>query len=270
MYNDLFSIGPFTIHGYGLMIGLGFAAACMTGDFRARKKGLDPDLTFNLAVVTIVLGFCCAKVLYLLTVLPELLADPSRFRDLSSGFVVFGGILGGGFFSWLLCRYKKASFLAYADLCMPSIALAQAFGRIGCFLAGCCYGKVTDGPFAVTFSHSYIAPNGVPLLPTQLISGALNVIHILILLAVARRQKREGEVFAAYMIFYSFGRFAVEFLRGDLDRGFVGILSTSQFIALFTGAAGILFRLWIRKHGKAVSAEDFPAAETSEPAEASE
>ena len=95
----------------------------------------------------------------------------------SDGFVVYGGIIGGIFAGWLYCRIKKLKFLAYFDLMMPSIALAQGFGRIGCFLAGCCYGKETSGPLAVTFTSSDFAPNNIPLIPTQIYSSILDFVH---------------------------------------------------------------------------------------------
>ena len=123
---------------------------------------------------------------------------------------------------------------------MPSVALAQGFGRIGCLLAGCCYGKETDSIFSITFHESEFAPNNVPLIPTEIYSSILDFVHFGLLLYIAGRKKRDGQVAACYLIFYSLGRFALEFLRGDLIRGNVGMLSTSQFISLFTGAAGVI------------------------------
>ena len=140
---------------------------------------------------------------------------------------------------WLYCMIKKLKFLEYFDLMMPSIALAQGFGRIGCFLAGCCYGKETSGALAITFTNSDFAPNNVPLIPTQIYSSVLDFVHFLLLLYVAKHKKTDGQVAACYLIFYSIGRFVIEFFRGDIERGSVGILSTSQFISIFTAAAGV-------------------------------
>ena len=132
---------------------------------------------------------------------------------------------------------------------IPSIALAQGFGRIGCFLAGCCYGKETDSHLSVVFQNSDFAPNHVALIPTQIYSSILDFLHFFILLYVAKHKKAEGEVAACYLILYSIGRFFLEFFRGDIARGNVGILSTSQFISIFTGIAGVAV-LFAVMHGK--------------------
>ena len=135
--------------------------------------------------------------------------------------------------------------MKYFDLVMPSIALAQGFGRIGCLLAGCCYGRETDCFFSITFRHSDFAPNGVPLIPTQIYSSLLDFIHFGFLLFVAKHKKADGQVAACYLICYSIGRFILEFFRGDLERGSVGVLSTSQFISVFAAAAGAALMVWI-------------------------
>ena len=102
---------------------------------------------------------------------------------------------------------------------LPSVALAQGFGRIGCFLAGCCYGKETESVFSVIFQNSEYAPNHVALIPMQLYSGGLDFLHFLLLLLIARNKKEDGQVTACYLIFYSIGRFVIEFFRGDIIRG---------------------------------------------------
>ncbi len=130
-------------------------------------------------------------------------------------------------------------FLAYFDMLIPSVALAQGFGRIGCFLAGCCYGKETDMPWGIVFHESKYAPNGIRLLPTQLISSGLDFLLFFVLVWYAKRKKGDGQIGGLYLILYSIGRFILEFYRGDLIRGNVGALSTSQFISIFTVAAGI-------------------------------
>ena len=127
------------------------------------------------------------------------------------------------------------------------MALAQGFGRIGCFLAGCCYGKETERVFSVIFQNSEYAPNHVALIPTQLYSSGLDFLHFLLLLLIARNKKADGQVTACYLIFYSIGRFVIEFFRGDIIRGSVGILSTSQFISIFTGIAGIVLLILVMK-----------------------
>ena len=248
MKNELLTIGPFTIYGYGLMIAIGIVAGCLTGEYRARKQGLDSEQIFPMILWCLVGGFLCAKLLFWITEWKSIAQDPGFMMEtLSSGFVVFGGIIGGILTGFLYCRIKGLIFFKYADVILPSVALAQGFGRIGCFLAGCCYGKETESFFSVIFQNSEYAPNHVALIPTQLYSSGLDFLHFLLLLLIARNKKEDGQVTACYLIFYSIGRFVIEFFRGDIIRGSVGILSTSQFISIFTGIAGIVLLIRIRK-----------------------
>lgn len=247
MYNDLLTIGSITIHGYGLMIGIGFAAAYLTAEYRGKKKGLNSDVIFALFISSVVFGLLGAKLFYYLTILDEIIKDPQVILDESEGFVVYGGIIMGVLAAYVVCRIKKESFWKYFDLVAPSVALAQGFGRIGCLLAGCCYGRETTGPLSITFQNSDFAPNGVALMPTQVYSSILDFLNFFILCMIAKRSKRERVVGGCYLIFYSAGRFLLEFLRGDLERGSVGILSTSQFISIFVFIAGILMAVLKRK-----------------------
>ena len=248
MKNELLTIGPLTVYGYGAMIAVGILAAWFLADQRAEKHGNSRDHVFFLLICCILGGMLGAKILFWITEWKSLVQDPGFILDtLSDGFVVYGGILGGILAGYIYCKVQKIKFLSYFDLLMPSVALAQGFGRIGCFLAGCCYGRETDSIFSVTFQNSDFAPNHVALIPTQIYSSLLDFLHCLVLLLIARKQKEDGQVAACYLIFYSLGRFVLEFFRGDLIRGNVGVLSTSQFISLFTGAAvvvmlAVLFR----------------------------
>jgi len=245
MYNDLFSIGPFTIHGYGLMIAIGVLVAMFVADKRSAKRGINGELIYGMTVWTIVLGFISAKVLFILTYFKSFIADPISFIR-GNGFVVFGGIIGGVATIWAYCKINKVRFVDMFDLVVPSVALAQGFGRIGCLLAGCCYGRETTCPIGIVFSHSDYAPNGVKLMPTQIMMSVGDFIIAAILFKLAgvweKKIKQEknlegyptgtdGRLGLAYLILYSIGRFIVEFFRNDY-RGTVGILSTSQFIAI--------------------------------------
>jgi len=131
--------------------------------------------------------------------------------------------------------------MSYFDIVMPSISIAQGFGRIGCFMAGCCYGRETDCAIGVVFPADSMAPAGVRVLPTQLFSAAGDFLIAGILVLYARRAKYKGNVAALYLALYGVGRFLIEFLRDD-ERGAVGFLSTSQFISIFfVIIAGVLF-----------------------------
>lgn len=241
MKNELFTIGPLTVYGYGAMIAIGVIAAWIVTEYRARKQKLDSEHVFSLVLWGLLGGLICAKLLFWITEWKTIMDDPGYFLDtLADGFVVYGGIIGGIFAGWLYCHLRKADFWKYFDLVMPSVALAQGFGRIGCLLAGCCYGKETDSLFSITFQNSDFAPNHVALIPTQIYSSVLDFLHFVLLIWIAHHKKKDGQVAACYLIFYSIGRFILEFFRGDLIRGNVGSLSTSQFISLFILAAGVV------------------------------
>lgn len=255
MYNDLFSIGPFTVHGYGLMIAIGVVAAYLVGEARAKKQNLSPDHLFNLTIWCLVGGILGAKLLYLIVELKAIIANPRLLLDVLHGFVVYGGIIGGILTGYLYCRKQKISFLDYFDLVMPSIALAQGFGRIGCLLSGCCYGKETDSAFHIVFRNSEFAPNGVPLVPTQILSSVLDFAHFFLLIFAAKHCRAKGQVGAIYLICYSIGRFVLEFFRGDM-RGSVKQLSTSQFISLFILAAGAALLILCGRFAKKENREE--------------
>ena len=242
MKNELFSIGPFTVHGYGLMIAIGILVAYVTAEYRAKKHGLDPDKIFYLVIWAVVGGFAGAKVLYFLTRLKDIMENPRVLLDLADGFVVYGGIIGGIYSAMAYCRIKKMPFLKYFDLVMPSVALAQGFGRIGCFLAGCCYGRETQSFLGVVFPANSMAPAGIKVLPTQLFSSAGDFLITAILLLYYKKIKHTGDGGALYMILYGVGRFLMEFLRAD-DRGNIGMLSTSQMISIVI-VAGAVVLLW--------------------------
>lgn len=248
MYNDILTIGPITIHGYGLMIAIGLLAGLFIGEARAKRRGMNGDEIYYLTCLCAITGFLCAKILFCIVEWRNFIRDPLSVLKMS-GFVVYGGIIGGLLAGYLWCRARKLVFLDYFDVVLPSVAVVQGFGRIGCFLAGCCYGRETDSVFGITFTDSHFAPNHVKLIPTQLISSAGMFVIAGLLFWYARKPRKRGTVGCLYLILYSVGRFCVEFFRNDY-RGEVGILSTSQFIAIFTLAAGALGFLMLQKRGQ--------------------
>ncbi len=287
-------------YGYGLMIAIGIFAAYTLAEYRARRlEGVDDERVFGLTAWAVAGGLAGGKVMYYITILPQIISDPSLlYRDLLEGFVIYGALIGGFVGIWLYCRKWKLNLLSYLDLALPSVALAQGFGRIGCLLAGCCYGMETDSAFCIIFQESAYAPNGIPLIPTQIISSVLDFAHFAVLIWFVKKwkkkegqvtglyfvlysagripliptqiissvldfahfavliwfvkkwKKKEGQVTGLYFVLYSAGRFILEFFRGDLERGNVGSLSTSQFISIFTFAAGIGLLLWLGRRKK--------------------
>lgn len=237
--NELLQIGPVTVYGYGLMIAIGVLVAYTVGEYRAKKRGLSADELFWLTISCLVGGIIGAKLLFYIVEIKEVLKNPKMLLDVTHGFVVYGGIIGGIGVGYLFCKIRKLDFLRYFDLVMPSIAIAQGFGRVGCMFAGCCYGRETDSWFHVIYEASDFAPNGVALIPTQLIMAGLNFAHFFLLAALAKWVlKYRGQVAGCYLVFYSIGRFFLEYLRND-PRGEVNMFSTSQFISLFIVLIGV-------------------------------
>ncbi len=235
---DLFTIGRFTVHGYGLMIGIGFLIAVLVGCYRARRQGQSADHLINLAIFVLVFGFLGGKLLYIIVSFRDFLNAPMSVIG-SEGFVVYGGVITGILTILIYCRIKKISAITYMDLFGPSVAINQGIGRIGCFLAGCCYGRETDCRISVIFPEGCQAPAGVPLIPTQLYSAAGMLLIALGLILYARKAAYRGTVTGYYLLAYSVGRFIIEFFRDDV-RGNVGVLSTSQFISLFIFALSVV------------------------------
>ena len=249
MHNDI-QIGPITIHMYGVMIAIGLVMALFVSEKRAEKRGLnDNDMIFHLFLGAIIGGALGTRILYYLVSIPEILKDPSILWNFSNGYVVYGGIIGGLLVCMICCKMKKVNFLTYFDLIMPQVALAQGFGRIGCFFAGCCYGRETDAWYGITFTHSDFAPNGVKLIPTQLISSAGDFLFCGILLWYAAKKPKPGRVASMYLLLYGIGRFLIEFLRDDY-RGSLGIFSTSQIISFGVVALGVVLYNVIPKVAK--------------------
>lgn len=237
-----------TITTYSLAMIAGAFVAVFLARFLAKKVGIntaeDSTDTLIFAGIGCLVG---AKLLYLLVSVdvywfPDrtLLENLNYWRILLSngGLVFYGGLIGAFLGAIIYTRYYKMATTDLIEGIMPSIPLFHAFGRVGCFLAGCCHGIEYDGIFSVTFTNSPAAPNGVPLFPVQLAEALLNFILAGILSVMYTKKLRRGTVTATYMISYAIIRFVLEFFRGDLIRG-VAILSTSQWISIAMLIVGV-------------------------------
>lgn len=271
MCSVLFKLGPLTFYGYGLCLAIGMVLAVWLACARSKNYGLNSDYMFNVSLIGLICGLIGAKLTYYIVEIKEVIANPMMLLDLSGGLVVYGGLIVGLFVPYIyLNRMKKTSYMAYIDIAVTSIPLGQAFGRLGCFCAGCCHGRpAPEGAWYGMIFPAETVPHmaGVPLIPTQLISALGDFILFFFLLWFTKREKFRGQVIPLYMILYSIGRFLVEFLRGD-RRGNVGALSTSQFIAIFTFTAGaalyFVFKKMNRppmKRGQGPIEEERPKAE---------
>lgn len=235
----LFELFGVQIKSYGLMIAIGIMVAASIFINKGKKRGYDEDELLNLIIFAIIGGIFGGKSLFILTEIKDIIKDPSILLNFGYGFVIYGAIGGGALAIYLYCKRKKWNTIKIFDMVVPVLAIAQGFGRIGCFLAGCCYGAETDLPIGVVFPIGSLAPSGIHLHPTQIYSSIFDFVLGFFLLYYSKKQKADGKVTGMYLMIYSIGRFLVEYLRND-PRGNVGVLSTSQFIAIFTLVLGIV------------------------------
>jgi len=235
----LFEIFGIQVKSYGLMIAIGIIVAATLFINKGKKKGFNEDPLLNLIIFAIIGGMLGGKGLFIITEFKDIIKEPSILLNFGYGFVIYGAIGGGALAMYLYCKKKNWNIIEMLDMTVPGLAIAQGFGRIGCFLAGCCYGAETTLPIGVKFPKASLAPAGIDVHPTQIYSSIFDFLLGFFLLYYSKKERQNGKVMGMYLIIYSIGRFLVEFLRDD-PRGSVGFLSTSQFIAIFTLVLGII------------------------------
>jgi len=217
----------------------GMLAAFILLGITRKYTRFSEDHALSVAIWAILFGFLGSKILYWIVELKQILADPAfMLHTLREGFVFYGALLGGLVGVGIYAARKKFPFFAFTDFAIPGLVLGQAFGRVGCFFAGCCYGMECETPISIVFPAGGVAPAGVPLLPTQLMEAAFLFLLTILLVVLLKKKKPFGTVSGWYMVLYGAWRFAIEFFRRD-ERGSVGALSTSQFISIFIFAGGV-------------------------------
>ncbi len=254
---DLFgkTFGPLTLHSYGFLLAVAFLAGLFVVSSQAKKARMDAGRLTDMAVWLLIAGLVGAKLLMVALDLPFYMRNSRELLTIfQSGGVFYGGLLGGiavaVFFVW---RYKLPGWPT-ADVLAPGVVIGQAIGRLGCFAAGCCFGKPASVPWAVTFTDVYAArqvgtPMDTALHPTQIYESLACFLIFFVLVWLAPRKSFHGQVVLSYAVLYSIFRFTVEFFRGDPDRGsvFGGLLSTSQLIALLLVLTSALVFPYVRR-----------------------
>ena len=235
-----------TIPMYGVMSALGMLAAFVLLGLTRKHTRFSEDQALSAALWAIIMGFLGAKVLYWIVEIDQIIADPSYLlHTLREGFVFYGALIGGLGGVAIYSLRKKLPFFSLTDYFIPGLVIGHAFGRIGCFFAGCCYGMECETPISVVFPSGGAAPAGIPLLPTQLMESAFLFLLCAFLVWRLTKKKPFGTVSGWYMVLYGVWRFVIEFFRSD-ERGAVGALSTSQFISLFVFAGGVALLLLVK------------------------
>jgi len=253
MHPILFEIGRFPVYTYGVLLAAAYLLGLQFALVRARTRNLDPTRVMDLGIWIIISALIGAKLLLLLVDFGRYSTNPGELLDLfRSGGVFYGGLIAAVVVAlWYLRRHRMPMWTV-TDVFAPGIALGHVIGRLGCLFAGCCFGRQTDVPWAITFHNSYAAQNAgtpldVPLHPTQLYEAGAELLILLLLLATERRGRPfPGRTFWAYMFLYGVSRFVIEFYRGD-PRGTVGMFSTSQFISIVLAPLAVIMLVYLSR-----------------------
>ncbi|MDZ4678618.1 MAG: prolipoprotein diacylglyceryl transferase [Oligoflexia bacterium] len=225
--------------------------------FRSIKFKYNTTATLDIALVSMISCFLGSRLAHIVFEYPEVyIQDPSLiYKFWNGGFVFYGGAIGGFISALLLCRFRKWDFFKYADLFAPVLALGYSIGRFGCFLAGCCFGRACDLPWAVHFPEGVEAPAGVPLHPTQIYSSLweLGVVLILVYLEKKRKFKVHGQLLGLWFVLHGLGRALVEQFRGDFrGEAFIN-LSVSTWLSFATMTIGLWLLQRKKKNASATS-----------------
>jgi phosphatidylglycerol:prolipoprotein diacylglycerol transferase len=252
MHPILLKIGPITIYSYGVMIALGIITGLFLARRQARQEEIDPDKIIDISFYLLIAALIGARLMFVLMNFKEYIADPLAILKIwEGGLVFYGGLVPAVVVGIWYIKRLGLPLWQVADILAPSLAIGHAMGRIGCFFAGCCYGGVCDLPWAVTFTDPRsLAPQGVPLHPSQLYSS-LSLFALFAFLIFLRKKKTfPGELFWTYILCYAIGRFLLEFLRNDLRGGFLGgVLSPAQVIGIPVAGISVVMLLYLKQRG---------------------
>ncbi|MBO4385272.1 MAG: prolipoprotein diacylglyceryl transferase [Clostridia bacterium] len=234
---------------YGLLMATALLVSVGLSFLRCRRRGLDGEKLLTIALIAVVFGIVGAKVLFMVVTYSwdEITAAVKANGFIwifQGGLVFYGGLIGGVIGAFVGAALAKAKIVLYSDPIVPTLPLAHAIGRMGCFCAGCCYGKVTESWIGMRFPSAVtgLAEN-VKVIPTQLIEAGANLIVFLFLLWFTRKKRQGFTTLFVYLFIYGVERFLLEYLRGDEIRGIFGAFSTSQWISIglvVIAAAGLI------------------------------
>ncbi len=244
----LFQIGPLTVYTYGVLVALAFLLGALWVGHRTKSQGENPDLYFQAILWIGIVGFLGARLLHVLYYPEWYFSHPARILFERAGFVWYGGLISGTLTGLLFVRWKHLSLGTFADILVLPACLGVAIGRVGCFFAGCCFGKTTMGPWAVHFPLGHEThPLGVH--PTQLYESFALLVLLFFLLRLEKHATKPGVTACAFFMGYGVIRFVIEFFRGDVIYWVGHLLTASQVFSLVGILMGgfILYRLYLPK-----------------------
>lgn len=249
MFPNLFSIGPVIIHTYGLFIAMGFTAALLVTIKIGKAQGIKSQQVMDMGFIMILWAIIGSRLTYVIINFSYYKNDPINILKIWEGGLVFSGGLITVLLamSWYIKRHHL-SFWKIGDLWAPGIAIGQSIGRIGCFMAGCCYGIPTDLKWGMVFTHPQsLAPLNIPLHPTQLYASLSGLIIFLVLMVLQAKKKFEGQVFIWLLILHSTSRLAIERFRGDYRGLIPGTeMSTTQLLSILILIASIVMLFFLK------------------------
>ncbi|MCL2798792.1 MAG: prolipoprotein diacylglyceryl transferase [Endomicrobia bacterium] len=258
MYPILFSFGKITIYTYGFFIAVAFLAAISYVSYvlkKTKSSVITQDELYNLFLGLIVSGIVGARIFYIFVNFNEYLSAPlDIFKVWQGGLVYYGGFITAVGFLVLYAFKKKKSILKLSDIIAPALPLGHFFGRIGCFFAGCCFGRECALPWSVVFNNQHsLALQHVHLHPVQLYEAFGNLLLFMFLHFYNKKSHADGMSLAFYLTGYSVLRFAAEFLRGDFRGGYYLGLSVAQIISAVLFLAGLIILYRIQKNAGKIS-----------------
>lgn len=254
MHPILFKLGSLTVYTYGFFIAMGFLAGISLAKKEAQRLGESPEKITDLCFYILLSAIIASRLFYVLINAEMFVSNPLEiFRIWNGGLVFYGGFVGAGLTTVYYLKKHEMPLWKTLDMLAPSLAVGHFLGRIGCFSAGCCYGKECHLPWAVTFSHpETLARTGVPLHPTQLYEAANNLMIFGILWMFRRRKKFDGQIFWLYVLIYGITRSVIEIFRGDFRGEFIlGVISVSQAIGItFALTAAVMLVIFNKKNSR--------------------
>jgi phosphatidylglycerol---prolipoprotein diacylglyceryl transferase len=233
VHPEFIRLGPLDIHTYGVFVAIGFIVGLAVATRRARHEGIDPERITDLGAWLIIAGMLGGKLFHIIFFWDDFLYGwrQEGVRSLREGFVFYGGFIVASLTAVAYTTVKKLPFFRVVDIFAPSLALGHAFGRLGCFFNGCCYGKPCSLPWAVTFPPPHVMA-GIPVHPTEIYEALGNLVIFAGLSAVYRHKRADGQIFWLYVLSYGILRFVVEFFRGDYATYYFGVLTLGQLVAM--------------------------------------
>jgi phosphatidylglycerol:prolipoprotein diacylglycerol transferase len=256
MHPILFEVGAWPVYSYGVLLALAYLAGLQLAVVRARRQGVDASRVMDLGIYLIISALVGAKLMLVLVDFDYFRTQPRELLSLvRAGGVFYGGLILAVIVGLVLVRRYRLPVWTTADLYAPGIALGHVIGRLGCLLAGCCYGKPADVAWAITFRDPAAASNvgtplNTPLHPTQLYDAGAELAILAFLLITERRGKPfAGRTFWLYMLLYAVSRYVVEAFRGD-ERGIILGMSTSQFVSILMVPLALVMLLRLMRRAR--------------------